>query len=1086
VRKARWRGCVDASLVLAGETALFLFFARSGPWLGSVDFSHPQRWLATVSPQGALTALVRLLGLAVSGWLLTTTVAYALAVWSGRRSLLRGARPFTLPALRRVLDAAATASMVAASFGTSASAASALPVPPPVAIVQPLHPWRVMETVPGPPPAFPPARVSSSAIGRHFPHPGVIAHVPPAAGAVAERKGTGEVPSQANGFAGLEPGTKVVVVQPGDCLSVLAERHLGDWRLDTEIEALNWGRLQPDGRALVDDHWIYPGWVLIMPPQATGTIVVGEAGPGEASRHRLAHTARRAGPELAPGGPRAGAAGEASSPRGGSRPSPPGGSEARRPATAGPPAETGATAVPPGPPSTVGARGATDPGKVKVPEAAAGSRPATTAGTSGPPQRPVTSSDSNGRPHHGSARHHGNPGLAAIVGAGAVAAAGIIWRLDRHRREQMYARRKGAPIARNRPEVEAAERRARAIASPEALRWVDLGMRYLSGLVGQAFREGAAAASPVLTIAGEGGLEVVVGGEELPALGWFRPLAGGGSLVLDPDISLEDLEVLAGDHWSAWPALVNLGQASTGTVLLNLEQAGSLSVEGSTEDVQDVLAAIALQLASQPWSDEMLAGLYALGRCPLDERLGGLERVADHQAADLAARLGLVSVAHRQQAGAADLGVLRASTCEALPNVVVAFAASPGPAVASLVQAAEPASSGVAVVAKGPCAGTRWRLTLTDEGKGLLQGEVGSRSISLALRLDYGQKEVVLLSEAMGATAEREAGHGDGREDGNGAVGRAAVGEGSGPGGRGGEEVASAGAGAVIDIRDGAGYPGPVGPAPGVPGPAPSVPRGAVEVRVLGPVDLVGSGTGSLEPSRRAPALAALAYLATRERPVAADELGGALWPLDLTKDDLSGPQRKTIMNVVSRARAVLGYGEGGEERLAHGPQGYYLAPDVTCDWARFCRLERLARRQGPAESMATMHQALELVRGEPFAGSVTSHFFEWVSSEHLDLIICAKVADAAQDLGQAALAAGDYAEATWAVEKGLQMDPAREELFQIWMHALGRCGQAGAVDRVYRRLRLVLQRRINPLHEPREESRAIWRLYTANDLADV
>ena len=84
-----------------------------------------------------------------------------------------------------------------------------------------------------------------------------------------------EVPSQANGFAGLPRGTKVVVVEPGDCLSVLAERHLGDWRLDSEIEALNFGRLQPDGRALVNDHWIYPGWVLVMPPNAVGAEVVG-------------------------------------------------------------------------------------------------------------------------------------------------------------------------------------------------------------------------------------------------------------------------------------------------------------------------------------------------------------------------------------------------------------------------------------------------------------------------------------------------------------------------------------------------------------------------------------------------------------------------------------------------------------------------------------------------------------------------------------------------------------------------------------------------------------------------------------------
>ena len=110
-------------------------------------------------------------------------------------------------------------------------------------------------------------------MGRHFPHPGRVDHLVPEAARIAEK--VSEVPSEQNGFAGLPRGTKVVVVQPGDCLSVLAERHLGDWRLDSEIEALNYGRLQPDGRALVDDHWIYVGWVLVMPPDAVGTIVVG-------------------------------------------------------------------------------------------------------------------------------------------------------------------------------------------------------------------------------------------------------------------------------------------------------------------------------------------------------------------------------------------------------------------------------------------------------------------------------------------------------------------------------------------------------------------------------------------------------------------------------------------------------------------------------------------------------------------------------------------------------------------------------------------------------------------------------------------
>ena len=82
----------------------------------------------------------------------------------------------------------------------------------------------------------------------------------------------------AGGLAGLAPGTKYVVVQAGDCLSAIAQEHLGSWQLDSEIHDLNVGRPQPDGRVLTDDHWIYPGWVLVMPANAAGTRVAPPAG----------------------------------------------------------------------------------------------------------------------------------------------------------------------------------------------------------------------------------------------------------------------------------------------------------------------------------------------------------------------------------------------------------------------------------------------------------------------------------------------------------------------------------------------------------------------------------------------------------------------------------------------------------------------------------------------------------------------------------------------------------------------------------------------------------------------------------------
>jgi DNA-binding SARP family transcriptional activator len=1007
---ARQRGYFDAIGVLICEVALLAILLRAGSALGTVDLSHLATWLRATSPQRVLTAWLRLLGTAVSGWLLLTTVFYGVAALSGKRGFVRQARPLTLPVLRRALDAMAAASVAASSIGsTAALAGAAVPVHQ-VAVVQPLRPPR--------PVVLAAARasrdyggapsVANTAIGRHFPHPGQLDHEPPGTAPPAARPKA--VPSQANGFAGLARGTKVVVVEPGDCLSVLAERHLGDWRLDSEIEALNFGRLQPDGRALVNDHWIYPGWVLIMPPGSVGAEVVGGA---NTERPPAGHEATPLAVPVAtsplshhPVQPRGAV------PLDGARS--PERVATKRPATKGPATKRPAT------------------------EQAARKRLAPDA----PLREAEPPSVSKAHPERdGSAARHGHHELLAAAGVAAIAAAGIIWRLDRSRREQLHTRLRGRLIAPNRPAVQAVERRARAIASEEAMSWVDLGVRYLSGLVEQqSLSKVERVPSVVLVHAGRRGLEVRVSPSVKGPLGWFEASDDGTRLLLDAEITLEELRALAAERWPAWPALVSLGNDADGALLLNLEHAGSLSVEGPEERVQGTLARIALELSTQPWSDEMLSGLYLIGECSLDERLRGAHRVAGDEAMDLAEVLDRVSAARQELAAGLSLSVLRAVACEAPPNVAVAFAGAPPEALRCLAEAAVPERSGIAVAGAGPFTGARWSLVIRANGDALLSGPIDERPVSFDLKLACDPEEVGLLSEALGATVER--------------------------GGRPAEECAgSAPLGeSVIDIRSTLAPPE----------------RGEVEVCLLGPVEVAGGDMSALEPSRRMAALAVLAYMAAHDRPVNADELGGALWPLDATKDNLGGPQRKTVMNVISRARLVLGYGARGQERLAYSAQGYRLVPEVTSDWARFETLVARARLASPADAIGALRIALELVRGEPFGGALSSQFFEWVASEHLDLMLTARVADTAEDLGELALEAGDFETVLWAVGKGLQLDPTREELFRLWMHALGRSDRPAKVDDVYRRLMLVLRQRIHPLQEPQEASREVWRSYTA------
>ena len=94
------------------------------------------------------------------------------------------------------------------------------------------------------------------------------------------------------------------VVRRGDTLWSIAQRKLGDALRWPRIFDLNRGRMQPDRRALLNPHWIYPGWVLDLPddsaqrPGATGTSPNGSNGSSPPSaaawrRARASHRARR-------------------------------------------------------------------------------------------------------------------------------------------------------------------------------------------------------------------------------------------------------------------------------------------------------------------------------------------------------------------------------------------------------------------------------------------------------------------------------------------------------------------------------------------------------------------------------------------------------------------------------------------------------------------------------------------------------------------------------------------------------------------------------------------------------------------------
>jgi nucleoid-associated protein YgaU/DNA-binding SARP family transcriptional activator len=68
------------------------------------------------------------------------------------------------------------------------------------------------------------------------------------------------------------PTLPTIEVRRHDTLWSLAVQHLGAGERFREIVTLNMGVEQADGRALNGSHWIYPGWVLKLPPDAARSI----------------------------------------------------------------------------------------------------------------------------------------------------------------------------------------------------------------------------------------------------------------------------------------------------------------------------------------------------------------------------------------------------------------------------------------------------------------------------------------------------------------------------------------------------------------------------------------------------------------------------------------------------------------------------------------------------------------------------------------------------------------------------------------------------------------------------------------------
>ncbi|MBY8889426.1 LysM peptidoglycan-binding domain-containing protein [Streptomyces sp. PTM05] len=218
---------------------------------------------------------------------------------------------------------------------------------------------------------------------------------------------------------------------------------------------------------------------------------------------------------------------------------------------------------------------------------------------------------------------------------------------------------------------------------------------------------------------------------------------------------------------------------------------------------------------------------------------------------------------------------------------------------------------------------------------------------------------------------------------------------------------------------------------------APTAAEGPV-VRVLGPVDIVGTG-GTTEQRylRVLTEIAAWMVLHPGRDHLALDE---AIWP----GREVS---RKTRNPWISRLRGWLGTAPDGSQHLppiaTTADARYRLANSVTSDWQQFQALVA----EGTNDAL---HQALRLVRGRPFA-AVRPRRYVW--AEPLIQEMISAIVDVAAELGNRYLGIGDPRGALWAATNGLDAAPEAEQLHRILFRAHHALGDREALERAVLRL---------------------------------
>jgi hypothetical protein len=594
------------------------------------------------------------------------------------------------------------------------------------------------------------------------------------------------------------------------------------------------------------------------------------------------------------------------------------------------------------------------------------------------------------------------------LAASPLLAAGLLKAIGRHRRRQLWNRVFGRrPVTPN-GDGAVAEESIRVGASEVEVWFLDLALRGLSAGLAEQGRTVPAAYAVRLR---DEGIELLLNKPVAPddpavqpPAPWFT--AGDGRSWNFPRPGIVDVDAQAAHRrFAPYPGLVTIGAHGSDRLMIDLEEArGLIGLDGPPEIRRAVLAALAVELATNSWSDRMTVTLVgfpgdltplAPARVrhvrTLDEILPSLEIEAGERAKALAAA-GLESVLD---------GRSRANQAGSFPPHFVFMSEEPHAAILARLAtiATTTARTGLGFVIAGDIVGATWQLT------------VGSDRRIAAPALGIEAQAQLLPEEQYAAVLGLFR--------------------------------------AVCDIEGTDLAAKPAHQSVGYGGPLPDEPP-SVYATLLGPLEV--TGVEMLEPGYTALLNEALVFLLHHRDGVHPRVLAAALWPRGTTAD--------VAEETFARLNTWLGTDPHGKPNLHTDAEGRLrLGPYVWSDWDVFVSLQSRALYDASVPDQEQrddlLKQALDLVHG-PYLADREPNRYGWLAYEIAEAQVPAVIADAAFRLAESRVDSGEAEAAIEALKAGMRGSPDDEELWRGLLRATAATGDTerlrGAIEGLYKR----------------------------------